>query len=251
MIYVLRDLAIVLYTIVLGTIALLTIPFDRSGDAVMKIGRLWVRWIVATCGLRIEAEGLENIPRDRPVIFMPNHQSLLDIVALVYTLPVRWRFVAKKELLAIPIFGWALAGSGQIIVDRKARDKAVRSLHRAAERIREGMSVIVFPEGTRSPDGQLGPFKSGGFYLALEAGVPIVPVSISGTHRLNPKHSLKIRSGTIKVVYGKPIPTEGLTLEDRYTLKERVAEAIRAGMDPGLQGALDEAPEREQERASA
>ena len=108
-------------------------------------------------------------------------------------------------------------------------------MRRAAERIRGGINVIIFPEGTRSPDGTLQPFKSGGFHLALDAQVPVIPVTVSGSRQLTPKRSLQVRSGTIKVVYGVPIPTVGLTARDRETLKRRVAEAIQAGYDTELQ----------------
>jgi 1-acyl-sn-glycerol-3-phosphate acyltransferase len=114
----------------------------------------------------------------------------------------------------------------------------VRSLQRAAERVRGGISVIVFPEGTRSPTGRMREFKSGGFHLAIEAQVPILPTTVSGSFQLIPKRSLKVQSGTIKVSYGQPIPTRGLGVEERHALKDRVREAIEQGYDPVLQGAL-------------
>src|SRR5690606_31303222 len=146
------------------------------------------------------------------------------------------RFVAKKELVRVPIFGWCLVTTGQIIIDRGNRERAVRSLRRAAERIRGGASVIVFPEGTRSPSGSLRPFKSGPFHLALEAQVPIVPVTVSGSQRITPKGRLVVHPGTVKITYGPPIPTRGLGLEDRRRLKARVRAAIVAGYDEALQG---------------
>ncbi len=235
MIYALRAVLCVLYTVFWASVALGAMVVDRSGETVIWIGRRWVRWILATCRVRIEVEGLENVPERAPVVFMSNHQSLFDIAALVHTIPVSFRFVAKRELVRIPIFGWALAVSGHVIVDRHNREKAVRSLHRAAERVRGGTNVIIFPEGTRSASGELQPFKSGGFHLALEAQVPILPVTVSGSQRITPKRSLRIESGTIKIVYGKPIPTRGLGVDDRNELKERVREAILAGYDWGFQ----------------
>lgn len=179
------------------------------------------------------------MPERAPVLLMSNHQSLVDIAALVDTLPpsVSWRFVAKKELVRVPIFGWCLVTTGQIIIDRGDRERAVASLRRAAERIRGGASVIVFPEGTRSPSGSLRPFKSGPFHLALEAQVPIVPVTVSGSQRITPKGSLQVRPGSVKIVFGKPIPTRGLPLDERGHLKERVREAIAQGYDVAFQGA--------------
>ena len=237
MIYVVRYLLVVVYTIIWGLPATLIGPFDRSGRAVCWIGRQWVRWILATCGIWVDARGLENVDRARPQIFMSNHQSAADIAAILHTLPreVTFRFVAKKELGWIPFFGWALASVG-IMVDRGRRERAVASLARGAERIREGSNVIIFPEGTRSPSGRLGSFKSGGFHLAIAAQVPIVPVTVSGTQRITPKHSLRVESGVVKIVYGKPIATRGMTLEAREDLKRQVREAIEAGYDPVHQG---------------
>jgi 1-acyl-sn-glycerol-3-phosphate acyltransferase len=234
-IYVVRYLLVVLYTIVWGAPACVVGLLDRSGEAVVWIGRQWVRWIFRTCGIEVEVEGLENVDLRGPHVIMSNHQSVTDIGALVQTLPVSFRFVAKRELSWIPLFGWALKLGGHVIVDRGNRESSVRSMKLAAERVRAGTNVIVFPEGTRSETGAMRAFKSGGFYLAIEAQVPILPVTISGSRRLTPKRSLRIESGRIKVVYGKPIETRGLTTDDRDALKLRVREAIEAGYDFELQ----------------
>jgi 1-acyl-sn-glycerol-3-phosphate acyltransferase len=233
-IHVLRYALVVVYTIAAGVPACLLGLFG-AGDAVMKIGWLWVRAILWSCGIRVESSGLENVDPAQPCIFMSNHQSVIDIAAILASIPVSARFVAKRELTRIPLFGWALPLSGQIIVDRGNRDQAIASLRKGAEQIRAGTHVIVFPEGTRSQQGGLAEFKSGGFHLALQAGVPIVPISVSGSQRITPKGSLKIHSGLVRIRYGKPIPTRGLGLEDRHLLKQRVREAILAGFDPALQ----------------
>ncbi len=234
MIHVFRYALVVVYTILAGVPACL-LGLLGAGEPVLKIGRVWVRAILWTCGIRVESTGLENIDPSQPCIFMSNHQSVIDIAAILATIPVSVRFVAKRELTRIPLFGWALLLSGHIIVDRSNRAQAVASLRKGAERIRAGTNVIVFPEGTRSQLGGLADFKSGGFHLALQAQVPIVPVSVSGSHRITPKGSLKIHSGLVRICYGKPIATRGLGLEDRQFLKERVREAIVAGFDPALQ----------------
>ncbi len=234
MIYAFRYLLVAVYTIFWGLPATL-VGLLGATETVMWIGRQWMRWIVWSCGIRVSASGLEHVDPTQPLIFMSNHQSVIDIAAIMLTLPVSIRFVAKRELTRIPFFGWALANSGNVLIDRGDRDQAVRSLERGAEQIRSGTSVIVFPEGTRSQKGTLGDFKSGGFYLALEARVPIVPVTVSGSHRITPKGTLRIDSGPVHVHYGKPIETGDLTLEDRYRLKELVREAIVAGFDRGLQ----------------
>lgn len=235
---------VALYTIVIGPPIIVASFFD-GGRTMMRLGRVWVSWILSTFGVRVEVAGTENVPTHAPVILMSNHQSLVDIAAIVMTLPrsVRWRFVAKKELVRVPIFGQALVASGHIIIDRDNREKAVESLRLAAERIRAGTTVIVFPEGTRSPDGHLRWFKSGPFHLALEAQVPIVPVTVSGSQRITPKGELRVRRGTVKIAYGKPIATRGLGLADRKHLAARVREAIAAGYDTAYQGAVVVEPE--------
>lgn len=240
MIYVLRYLWIVFSTVFWGTLALPTMLLDRTGgEGVIWIGRRWIRWILWGCRIRVEVSGVENADPGRPQIFMPNHQSALDVAAVVATIPVSFRFVAKKEITRIPFIGWAAIGGGHIIVDRADNAQAVARLREAAERIRRGTNVIIFPEGTRSVSGRLRPFKSGGFHLATQSGVSIVPVSVSGSQRLTPKRSLKVKSGLLRVVIGEPIPTDGLTHADHPVLKERVRAALLAGLDPELQGDPD------------
>lgn len=235
MIYVYRYLMIVLYTIFWGLIACFLGLVDRSGEGVIWVARNWVSWILATCRVEITCEGLDRIDPAQPYVFMSNHQSVIDTAAIVSTLPVSWRFVAKRELLWVPFFGWALGLGGHVIVDRGDHEKAMRSMKRAAERIRTGTNVIIFPEGTRSTSGEMGPFKSGGFHLAIEAGVPILPITVSGTNQITPKGSLRIESGRVRILYGIPIPTAGLDLDARGCLKDDVRRAISAGFDPALQ----------------
>ena len=236
MIYVLRYLWVVLCTVFWGTVALPAMLLDRSGEAVIWIGRRWIRWILWGCRIRVETSGEEHVDPDHPQIFMPNHQSALDVAAVLQAVPVSFRFVAKKEILRIPFVGWAALGGGHIVVDRGDNAQAVRRLKAAARRIRGGTNVIIFPEGTRSVTGQLREFKSGGFHLAIQSGAPIVPVSVSGSQRLTPKRSLQVRSGVLRVALGRPIPTHGLGVDDRHALKQRVRDAIVAGFDPALQG---------------
>lgn len=231
MVYVVRYALIALYTVFWGIPACLVGPFDRRGRIICWIGRQWITWIFRTCGIRVECEGVENVDPHRPQVIMTNHQSVVDVGAIVTTVPVDFHFVAKKELAWVPFFGWALALSIGVMVDRGNRRRAVESLRRAAEKIRSGANVIIFPEGTRSLTGELQAFKSGGFHLALQAQVPILPVTVSGSQRLTPKHSFRVESGTVKIVYGKPIPTQGLGIDDRQALKERVRAAILQGYD--------------------
>ncbi len=229
MIYVIRYLLIALYTIFWGVLGCVLALIN--GDLVVWVGRSWIRWIFATCGLKIEVEGLENVPDGQGMVLMSNHQSALDIGALVLTYPHPWRFVFKREIAYIPFFGWVMALSDQIMIDRGNRAKSVASLRKAANRVRDGVNVMIFPEGTRSPTGALREFKSGGFHLAIDAGVPILPVTVSGSIQLTPKHSFRVESGTMKVTYGVPIPTADLSTEDRQELKAQVKQAIEAGFD--------------------
>lgn len=236
MIYVARYLFCIVTALFWSIVACLVGLVDRSGEGVMWVGRQWLRGCVWACGVRIDVEGLEHIDPAQPYVLMSNHQSAFDIAAIAISLPVSWRFVAKRELTRIPLFGWALALGGHVLIDRQNRESAVASLQRAAERVSRGMTVIVFPEGTRSRSGSLGEFKSGGFHLALDARVPILPATVSGSARITPTYSLRIESGRILIRYGQPIPTQGLEAGDRGVLKGRVRDSILEGFDPELQG---------------
>ena len=236
MIYLLRYTLIVLYTVFWGILASVLGLLDRSGEFVIWVARHWIGWILASCGVVVTCEGLEDLDLSRSYVLMSNHQSVFDIAAIVSTWPRSFRFVAKRELTWIPFFGWALLVGHHVIIDRSRRERAVASLERAAEQVRTGTNVIIFPEGTRSPSGQIGEFKSGGFHLAIQAGVPVLPIAISGTRRITPKRSLRIESGRVRIHYGKPIPTQGMSAEDRNRLKEQVRAAIAAQLEQPWEG---------------
>lgn len=231
MIYLLRYALIVIYTVFWGVLASVGGLLDRSGEFVIWVARHWIGWILASCGVVVTCDGLDGLDLDRPYVLMSNHQSVFDIAAIVSTWPRSFRFVAKRELTWIPFFGWALVVGRHVIIDRSHRDRSVASLSRAAEQVRNGTNVIIFPEGTRSPSGRMGEFKSGGFHLAIQAGVPVLPIAISGSRRITPKRSLRIESGRIHIRYGKPIPTDGLGVDDRGRLKQQVRAAIETGLE--------------------
>jgi len=173
---------------------------------------------------------------------MSNHRSTADIAVLLANLPFDIRFMAKRELGRIPIFGWAMALGGHLLVDRGNRALVKQSLERGVELLRQGKSVVVFPEGSRGTAGDLGAFKSGGFQLALDAGAPILPVSIEGSEGIAGRGSLEIRGGRVRVRCGEPIATAGDAPLDRSTLKKVVREAILQGLGPERQeGAAPEA----------
>ena len=201
---------------------------DKSGDRVLDLARAWSRWVTSFAGVKIVVENRANLVPNQPYVFMANHASSLDIWAAFVAIPRRIRMIAKKQLARIPLFGWVMWAGRFIFIDRQNGVAARRSIDEACQRIHNGESVLIFPEGTRTRDGALGVFKKGGFHLATKAGVPIVPVALRGTRELMPRGSLLLRSGTITVVLGEPIPTQGLSDEDRTTLSERVRSAVES-----------------------
>ena len=172
--------------------------------------RNWARSLLWAAGVTVEVEGLENLPPGEPAVLVANHQSWFDVFALVVHLPVDYRFVGKIELTRIPFFGPSWLATGHIAIDRSDRNKAIESLRGAGESLRrDGAVVVMFPEGTRSEDGELLPFKKGAFVLALQTGVSIVPAGVSGSRAIMPKGSWRIRPGTVVIRIGPPIPVEG------------------------------------------
>lgn len=172
--------------------------------------RNWARSLLWAAGVTVEVEGLENLPPGEPAVLVANHQSWFDVFALVVHLPVDYRFVGKIELTRIPFFGPSWLATGHIAIDRSDRNKAIESLREAGESLRrDGAVVVMFPEGTRSEDGELLPFKKGAFVLALQTGVSIVPAGVSGSRAIMPKGSWRIRPGTVVIRIGPPIPVEG------------------------------------------
>ncbi len=201
-------------------------------DITFRLGKLWSRLILAAAGIRPVYDGLDAAVSRLPCVYISNHQSLADVWSLILALPVTTRFVAKKSLFYIPIFGWALAASGFIPIDRKNRVLAIRSLAVAGERIRAGRPVVLFPEGTRSRDGRLAPFKRGAFHLAMEAGVPVVPVAISGSWVALPPRRYRIRPGEVLVAFAPSLDPARYGPEDVESLMADVRRAIAARLAP-------------------
>jgi 1-acyl-sn-glycerol-3-phosphate acyltransferase len=205
----LTPIVVVLVFVLLFPVAIIASLIKDSGNRVHRVGGLWARTIIRASGIKIDVEGRDNIPMGKPVVFACNHASQFDILIMYEALPVQFRFVVKKELFKIPFLGLVMRLAGYIPIDRSGGKAALRSLHEAAERVKNGASIIIFPEGTRSPDGRLRPFKMGGILIAIKAGCPIVPIAISGSHNVLPKGSLRVRSGRIKVTIGLPVQTVG------------------------------------------
>ena len=206
MLYLLRQAGIWAVTVPAALMTILFGLFDRHGKNVYCITRFWSRVILALSGVKIKVRGLSRLDDRQRYLFLVNHQSNIDIPVLIQSLPdFQLRWIAKKELLWVPFFGWAMWAGKHIIVDRADSTGAFGSLKKAAARIASGISVVVFPEGTRSPDGQLLPFKRGGFLLAAKTGVSIVPVTISGSGKIMPKGDWRVRPGTVEVHVSDPI----------------------------------------------
>ncbi|MGD8539044.1 MAG: lysophospholipid acyltransferase family protein [Candidatus Aminicenantes bacterium] len=189
---------------------------------------VWAPPLLFITGSRVKVEGRDKIDFSEPHIFIFNHQSTLDIAVAFRTIPVGIRFIAKKELKSVPFLGWYMRAMGMIFVDRKRSQKAFRSLEKASELIRKGADIVSFAEGTRSPNGKIQSLKKGTFVVALQTGVPVVPVAIEGTRHVMPKNTFKLRPHLIRVAFGQPLATKDLKYEDRADLIKDVREQLIA-----------------------
>jgi len=216
----------VIALLILGIVIFITYPFDRRGKVIHHYGRLWGKIALLVNRVKVRVEGIEHLKGEGPYIFMSNHQGTYDIFALLCHLPFQFRWLAKKELFSIPFFGWVMAAAGYVSVDREGTRKTVEAMNEAAQKIREGMSVVIFPEGSRSPDGSIQPFKKGGFTLAIKSKVPIIPISIIGSREIMPKGKLTVTSGEIRIRIDHPIETQNCSLKDRKFLMEKVRQTI-------------------------
>ena len=231
--YFFRLTLVLLITSVLSTVIILLGIFDRHGKQVYRINQLWTWLVLRIARISLTVRGLDNLDPSEQYVFMVNHQSNIDIPVLVESLSrFQLRWIAKKELLWVPLFGWAMWATKHITVNRSDPNDARKSLERAKQHMAAGISVVVFPEGTRSRDGKLLPFKKGGFLLALQTGKNIVPVTINGSGHLLPSGDWRLRSGNVEVVVGKPIMTETFRAGSIRPLSDRVRQAIAANLRP-------------------
>jgi 1-acyl-sn-glycerol-3-phosphate acyltransferase len=217
--------AITAYTAVLGTASLFSSLFDRRGHFAHGCARTWSWLILATTGVSVEVTGLDHLPRDRTFIFVSNHQSIYDIPVIFATLPYQLRIIAKESLGSFPFLGWHLRRNGHLLVDRRNPDRA-GILRRWRALVGEGLSLVLVPEGTRSADGRVGRFKAGSFLLAVEAQLPVVPLSIDGTRHVMRKGRLMTSPGHARLVVHEPIDTAGLAVSDARQLAERVRDVV-------------------------
>jgi 1-acyl-sn-glycerol-3-phosphate acyltransferase len=226
-----------LYTIVLGTLSLTSSLFQKTGYFAHWCARTWSRLILATTGVRVEVVGLDRLDRDTTYVFVSNHQSIYDIPILFWSLPYQLRIIAKESLGNFPFLGWHLRRTGHMLVDRRRPDRT-RIFGWASRLTSNGLCLIVFPEGTRSRDGRVGRFKGGSFYLALEAGLPVVPVSVVGSRHVMLKGRLATYPGDVKLVVHDPIDTAGMADADPREFAERVRRIIA----PVAESDVDVAP---------
>ncbi len=217
-----------LLTLGYASLACLAALADRSGRTTRAIGGAWSRALLRLLRVRVAARGLENAV-DGPAVYAANHASTLDIFVLFGHLPVDFRIVYKKSLSWIPLVGWAILLGGHVPIDRSHPFRARRSLDEAARRIRAGTSVVVFPEGTRSPEGKVRRFKRGSFALAIEAAVPVVPVSLVGVKRVVPHGLTRVQPGTVEVVLHPPVPAALRRAEEAEALAEEVRRIVAEG----------------------
>jgi 1-acyl-sn-glycerol-3-phosphate acyltransferase len=215
---------IILATIAFGLVNVIVSLFETSGRRQISIARAWARFILWGSGVKVKVEGLERISPDGSYIFASNHLSYMDTPVVLANIPVQFRFLAKSGLFKIPLLGTHLARAGHIPVPRDNARAAVKTMTIAAQAIRErGVSLLIFPEGGRSHTGELASFKEGAAYIAIRAGVPLVPIALKGTREVLPFGSGYVRSGAVTMRIGDPISTDQLQLRDR----ERVTAELR------------------------
>jgi len=225
---------IYLLTIFWGTLSAFASLADVSGRLQHRCARWWARCLLGVCGIRVHIRGAEYAAPGRTYVWTANHQSYLDIPVVFAWLPADFRIMAKASLFHIPFLGWHLRRSGHMSVERDNAMRAARSLIAAAAHVRRGTAVFIFPEGGRSPDGQLQEFKSGAFLLAIKAETPVVPVTIRGTLAALPMHSWNVRPADVDLVLHPPIPTAGMTRHSSETLAAQVREVIARDLDSPL-----------------
>ena len=221
-----------LTTVILGTVAIFLSLFDSSGNIPHLVARLWGKIQLRITGTPVRIQGLENMDPQESYILVSNHQSTFDIFALLGYLPVQFRWTAKAELFRTPFMGWAMSRIGYIPIERDSPKKAYRSMLRAAEVVRNGVSVIIFPEGTRSPDGNLQPFKKGVFLLALKSRAPILPITIQGASKIMRKGDWRTYPGQVRIQIDPPIETAGTPAVKEEELSQRVRSTLVKNLSP-------------------
>ncbi|MEW6347584.1 MAG: lysophospholipid acyltransferase family protein [Thermodesulfobacteriota bacterium] len=221
-----------LMTIIIASLLVIVNVFPRSGYLTFRIGRVWNMVAAWFMGVRFSLNGAEKIVKGESYVITPNHQGFAEILALFVAFPVPFKWVIKKELRKIPFFGRGLMATGAICLDRSNRESSVKSLQEGMKNLARGWSVLIYPEGTRTPDGRLQAFKKGAFMTAVQTGIPILPVTCNGAYKILPKKTVLFRPGHVTLTIGDPIPTAGLSEHDVPNLMERTWQAINADLNP-------------------
>jgi len=218
------------FSLFMGLMEILFLPVDRRrGRVFHALARFWARTVLAICRVRVHVKGVENLVQGQSYVYVANHASMFDIPAILASVPDQIRIVYKKELEVIPFFGWGLKWGHYIGIDRGRGSKAMESLDEAIGKIRSGQSLLLYAEGTRTLDGKLQPFKRGAFNIAVRSGVPVIPLTVNGSFRIMPKHSIVIRQGEVEIVLEKPIVINGQSgREAERQLMEQVHAAIES-----------------------
>jgi 1-acyl-sn-glycerol-3-phosphate acyltransferase len=216
---------IFLYTAIMGSLSVASSLIDSRGRVQHACSRIWARMILWTARVRVSVRGIENVKPDRPYVLCVNHQSHMDIPVVLAAFPFQFRFAAKKELFRYPFLGWHLRRSGHVPIDRENPRAAVKSLREAAETIKHGTSILIFPEGGTSLDGSIRPFKGGGFLLATMSNADIVPVTIRGSRAILVPKTYHLHGGTVEIMIGEAIPSGGVSATE---LASRVRDEVLA-----------------------
>ena len=224
--YLILDPLIWLYTLILGLVALPGGLFDRSGRRLHWFSRTWSWLIMKTILSPVKVSGLDKIDTAKPHVYAVNHASAMDIPVLYVYLPFQFRIVFKKELLVYPVVGWQLRRSGQVCIDQQKPANSIAAIRSAVKSLKAGMPLVIYPEGGRTPDGEIKPFLPGAFFLAIKAQVDIVPVSLVGTYELLPMDTYHIKCRPLEMRVGEPISTTGLTMRDLEVVSAKVRKAI-------------------------
>jgi 1-acyl-sn-glycerol-3-phosphate acyltransferase len=220
------DPLIWLYTLVLGLLALPGGLFDRGGRRLHWFSRAWSWLIMKTILSPVKVTGLDKVDTSKPHVYAVNHASAMDIPVLYVYLPFQFRIVFKKELLAYPVVGWQLKRSGQVCIDQQKPTNSIAAIRSAVKSLKAGMPLVIYPEGGRTPDGEIKPFLPGAFFLAIKAQVDIVPVALVGTYELLPMDTYHIKCRPLEMRVGKPISTDGLTMRDLEAVSAKVQKAL-------------------------
>jgi len=219
------------YIFIVGPPVIIHAMFSGQTDTLYGVGRWGAKMALWLAGVKVEVSGLEKIPRDRAVVFMPNHQSYCDAAAAISVLPPILA-LAKKEFFRVPVLGRAMLMRRFIPVDRRNRERAIQAVEKASESLKAGHSFLAFPEGTRTPDGRLQPFKKGVFVMAINAQAPIMPISVSGSYKIMLKDRWAICPGVVRITIHDPVPTAGCTMEHRAEIMASVRQAMLSGLTP-------------------